>query len=236
MSDTEHWEEQAENWIAWARRPGFDSYWFYRERFFEVLPAPGGPAIDVGCGEGRLVRDLAPLGYSVTGVEPAPTLLKAAREAHPEGTYVAGSATSLPFADDSVDLAIAYNSLMDVDDLSGAVAEIARVLRPSGRFCLSITHPVADSVGFEDNAPDTPFVINGSYLGTAQFSGIAEQDGSVMGFRGWHHPISTYTRALESAGLLIEALREPVPADDAVGWDRWRRFPMFLHVRAVSPG
>jgi hypothetical protein len=32
------WEQEADNWIAWARTPGHDVYWRYREKFFELLP------------------------------------------------------------------------------------------------------------------------------------------------------------------------------------------------------
>ena len=35
------WEDQAENWLAWARTPGHDAYWAYRDAFFPLLPAPG---------------------------------------------------------------------------------------------------------------------------------------------------------------------------------------------------
>ena len=36
-----HWEEQAHNWIAWARTPGHDAYWSYRDAFFVLVPEPG---------------------------------------------------------------------------------------------------------------------------------------------------------------------------------------------------
>ena len=32
------WEQQAANWIAWARAPQHDPYWYYRDAFFEMLP------------------------------------------------------------------------------------------------------------------------------------------------------------------------------------------------------
>jgi ubiquinone/menaquinone biosynthesis C-methylase UbiE len=236
-TDKQHWESQAANWIEWARTPGFDAYWYYRERFFEILPPPGGLTLDVGCGEGRLSRDLAERGYDVTGIEPAPTLLQAAKEAHPEGTYVQGEAAELPFAADSVQLLVAYNTLMDFDDLDGATREFARVLKPvTGRLCITITHPVADSAGFTERHAESPFVIEGSYLRTAPFSGWAERQGIKMHFSGWHRSIATYSKALEDAGLLIEAIREPVPVDDAPAedWDRWRRMPMFMNINALK--
>jgi ubiquinone/menaquinone biosynthesis C-methylase UbiE len=235
-TDKQHWESQAANWIEWARKPGFDAYWYYRERFFEILPPPGGLTLDVGCGEGRLSRDLAERGYQVTGVEPAPSLRAAAQEAHPEGTYVDGEAAKLPFPDQSVRLLVSYNSLMDTDDLGGALREFARVLEPGGRLCVTITHPVADSVGFDSFDAEAPFMINGSYLRTTPFSGEVERLGLKMRFGGWHRSITTYARAIEDAGLLVEAIREPMPHDDApaVNWDRWRRLPMFMQLRVLK--
>ena len=65
------WEAEAPNWIRWAREPGHDSYWrFHREAFLESLPAPGRLTLDVGCGEGRVTRDLRDLGHRVVGVDP----------------------------------------------------------------------------------------------------------------------------------------------------------------------
>ena len=57
-----------------------------------------------------------------------------------------------------------------------------------------------------------------------------ELDGLEFTFAGWSYPLEAYTRALESAGLLIEAVREP--ADPAGG--RWARVPMFLLWRALK--
>ncbi|MCE7005237.1 class I SAM-dependent methyltransferase [Kibdelosporangium philippinense] len=237
-TDKQHWESQAANWVEWARKPGFDAYWHYRERFFDLIPAPGGVTVDVGCGEGRLSRDLASRGYAVTGVEPAPGLRKAAQEAHPEGKYVDGEASNLPFQDASVDLLVSYNMLMDVDDLDGALREFARVLKPSGKLAITIVHPVADSIGFDQSDPEAPFTIDGSYLATSAFNAVDTKEGISMHFSGWHRSIGTYAEALRQAGLLIETIREPVPHDDSPEdrFARWRRFPAFMQVLATTPG
>lgn len=65
---------------------------------------------------------------------------------------------------------------------------------------------------------------------------MAERGGLTMHFSGWHRPIFTYAKALQDAGLLIETIREPLPADDAPAgnWDRWRRMPMFMQLRALK--
>ena len=57
------WEDRAEGWIAWARKPSHDAYAFFRDAMFELLPPPQGRALEIGCGEGRVCRDLRELGY-----------------------------------------------------------------------------------------------------------------------------------------------------------------------------
>ena len=49
------WEANAEAFVAWARKPGHDSYWqFHCDQFLELVPKPGHSTLDLGCGEGRL--------------------------------------------------------------------------------------------------------------------------------------------------------------------------------------
>ena len=79
------WEAEAENWIRWARTPGHDAYWRYREAFFALVPPAGRATLEVGCGEGRVARDLAARGHHVTGIDSSPTLLHAARRPTPAG-------------------------------------------------------------------------------------------------------------------------------------------------------
>jgi ubiquinone/menaquinone biosynthesis C-methylase UbiE len=127
----EDWEQEAENWIGWARKPGHDAYWLYRDAFFELLPPPGRATLDVGCGEGRVMRDLTARGHRVVAVDASPTLVRAASQADAEGEYLVADAAALPFDDASFDLVVAYNSLMDVQDMPGAVREAARA--PNGK-------------------------------------------------------------------------------------------------------
>lgn len=234
-----HWEREAASWIAWARTPGHDAYWDYADRFFdEVVPPAGRRTLDVGAGEGRVARDLARRGHRVVAVERSPTLVRAAAAADPAGAYLLGDALRLPFDDGAFDAVVAYNSLMDVRDMPAAVREAARVLAPGGRLCVCVTHPFNDAGRFPSDDPDAPFVVEGSYLDRSWFEGRFERDGLTMTFAGWNHPLEDYARALESAGLRIELLREPKASAGAVAADpakhRWRRVPMFLFLRAVG--
>src|SRR5207249_5423370 len=132
------WERQAEAWVRWAREPGHDSYWlFHRDRFLELLPRPGRLTVDVGCGEGRLSRELKELGHTVLAVDRSPTMVRHAREADPELEVREGDAALLPVDDGAADLVVSFMSLMNTDDLEAAVREAARVLEPGGRYCIA---------------------------------------------------------------------------------------------------
>jgi ubiquinone/menaquinone biosynthesis C-methylase UbiE len=87
--------------------------------------------VDVGCGEGRLGRVLAASGHRVVGFDASPTSAHAAAT-HPEAHPVAvADAVRLPLPGGAADLAIAFMSLHDFDDLASAVTEVARVLTPT---------------------------------------------------------------------------------------------------------
>ena len=115
-----------------------------------------------------------------------------------------------------------------------AVTEAARVLRPDGRLCASVMHPLADAGTWQGDGADARFVIAGSYLESATFSAAVERAGLAMTFDGMRFPLESYARALEAAGLLIEAVREPPAPAGARGEQRWTRLPMFLLLRALK--
>jgi SAM-dependent methyltransferase len=229
------YEEQAQSWIHWARSD-HDSYWIYREFFFELLPAPGELTLEIGCGEGRVARDLRGRGHSVVGIDVSPTLLAAAREADHESDYRLADAAGLPFEDGSFDLVVSYNSLMDMDDMRGAVREASRVLRPGGTFCICVTHPINDAGRFENTEPGARFLMS-MYRGRRRYDEWFERGDAKIRCVYWYYPLEGYTRALEDAGFLIEAFREP-PVDKsrfAPRGERRLRIPNFLLIRTVKP-
>jgi SAM-dependent methyltransferase len=238
MELRELWETNAAQWIEWARAPGHDSYWnFHRDQFLEIVPPPGHRTIDIGCGEGRLTRCLKELGHNVIGIDTSPALIAAARELDPSVDIRLADAAALPFDDASADMAIAFMSLHDINAMPAAVQEAARVLEPGGYFCVAIVHPINSAGRFETTADDepAPFVIKGGYLETLDYSDAVERDGLSMTFHSQHRPIESYFLALEEAGMLVEALREPRVPDRVVKTDRgrrWQRVPLFLHLRA----
>jgi hypothetical protein len=115
-------------------------------------------------------------------------------------------------------------------DMPVAVSEAARVLAPGGRLCACITQPVQTASAWDQEDEDAPLVVSEAYLDRRWMDAAVERDGLKLTFDGWCYPLEAYTRALEAAGLLIEAIREP--ADPAGG--RWARVPMFLMWRALK--
>lgn len=215
------------------------AYWrFNRDAFLTLVPPPGRRTLEVGCGEGRVARDLAARGHRISGIDTSATLVALAREASPELDLAVADAAALPFADGDFDLVIAFMSLQDVDDLDGAVREAGRVLEPGGRLVAAIVHPLNSAGTFTGDDPAGPFVVEGSYLHPHRNVDVVERDDLTMTFVSEHRPLEAYSRALEAAGFLVEAIREPALPPGA--WDartvgRWSRLPMFLHLRAVRP-
>ncbi len=229
MSDTpetDHWTAHATDWIAWARKPGHDAFWAYRDAFAAFVGPGPGRAIDVGCGEGRVSRLLAESGWHVTAADPVLPLLDAAEAESSATAYHLAPAHDLPVPDRSYDLVLAYNMLMDVADPRAAVGEMARALAPDGRLVISIVHPMAD-MAVRDGS-------DANYFGRQPFSGSDSRDGLTMNFRGWTMPLSGYTDLIAQAGLVITRIAEPRP-DRQTGWStaaKWSRFPLFLWMEA----
>ena len=96
--------------------------------------------LDAGCGDGGLVCAAASRGAAAIGLDPDPAMLAAARMraggAHVQAAFVDGRIEQIPFGNASFDIVVAVTVLCFLADASGAVREMARVLRPGGRLVL----------------------------------------------------------------------------------------------------
>lgn len=222
------WERHAARWQQWTRVRGHDVYFELLNwpAFHALLPSAGRRTLDVGCGEGRGGRRLAADGHRLTGIDSSQTLLALAREAGGYEQLVCGDAAKLPWEAHSFDLVVAHMCLQDIENMPGAVDEIARVLEPGGRFCLAIVHPLNRASERLDN-----------YFAEQRFADELERDGLAMTFEGIDRPLEAYTRALSRAGFLIEELREPRPSSQDVAaaptLAQAASRPFFLHLRCV---
>jgi SAM-dependent methyltransferase len=103
-----------------------------------LMPLARRDIIDVGCGNGALLRDLVDIGADAErchGVDLLPERIDAARERDPHMTLRVADASSLPYDAVSFDLALQFTMLSSVldDAVRRAIAaETMRVLRPRG--------------------------------------------------------------------------------------------------------
>jgi ubiquinone/menaquinone biosynthesis C-methylase UbiE len=116
---------------------GFSSLLEVLER---LVPIEGLTLMDVGCGGGRLAKELAARGAKVTGVEPDPIQAEKNRQAEPVPglTFVESGGENLPADDASIDGVFYRYSLHHVpgDLLEPAMLEAVRVLKPGGYLCV----------------------------------------------------------------------------------------------------
>ncbi|GAA4485923.1 methyltransferase domain-containing protein [Gluconacetobacter asukensis] len=99
----------------------------------------GKTVLDVASGEGYGSALLAQVALSVTGVEiDAASVIHANREyRHANLVYVQGDARALPLADQSIDVAVSFETLEHLDDQHRFLDELKRVLRPNGLLIIS---------------------------------------------------------------------------------------------------
>jgi ubiquinone/menaquinone biosynthesis C-methylase UbiE len=118
-----------------------------RRGSFDALgPRPGETIVDIGCGNGLLTAELARgVGADgwVFGVDPSSDMRQSAIERCKGFEWVEiieGSAGNLPLAPETVDKAVSVQVFEYLDDLSGAVEDAHRVLRPGGKLVIGDIH------------------------------------------------------------------------------------------------
>src|SRR5437879_1438546 len=129
---------------------GTDSGW-RRRAARETGLAPGGSALDIACGSGRLTADLARLAGAagrVVGLGFGPQMLEVARREHPRLEFLDGDALNLPFEDRSFDASTIAFGLRNLADPVRGLREMLRVVKPGGRaVVLEFVRPPNGPVG-----------------------------------------------------------------------------------------
>jgi SAM-dependent methyltransferase len=167
--------------------------------------------LDVGCGEGQVARRVAKLGADVVGLDPTVAQLEVARERAGGPHYALAAAEALPLPDAAFDAALSCLVFEHLDPFEPAVAEIARVLAPGGRFALFLNHPLLQAPGSGwviDHILDEQYWRVGPYL-TDDPGSEEVAPGVVLPFV--HRPLSRYVHKMGEVGLLIDDMAEPAP-------------------------
>jgi SAM-dependent methyltransferase len=232
--EIDEWEVHA-GW--WAERFTEGADVEYEEQILPLLAAElagSERVLDIGCGEGQVSRLAARGGSTAIGVDAAWNQVSLAHGRGGGPAYVRADAPSLPFASHSFDAAVSCLVLEHLDALETVATEVARALRPGGRLCCVLNHPLTQTPGsglIDDHTVDPPerYWRVGPYL--VEQAGDEQVGGGVV-LRFVHRPLSRYVNAFADAGLLVERMIEPAPTGggDAVGPDA-TGVPRLLYLR-----
>lgn len=209
---------------------GFFNSFVDRPACLDLLGAVAGRRVlDAACGPGIYAEELTARGASVVGFDHSPRMIDLARERVSSADFrVHDLGAPLDWlADASVDLVLCALAIEYVDDRTGALRELRRVLRPDGALVLSKLHPTADRLRH-----------GGDYFGARVVEELWTGTPSPWPMRFWIEPLERTLAAITGAGFVVERLVEPrpVPAARDVDADRYQRYstrPFFIAFRCV---
>ncbi|MBK0869311.1 class I SAM-dependent methyltransferase [Saccharopolyspora sp. HNM0986] len=183
----------------------------------------GKRVLEVGCGSASCSRWLARRGAEPVALDISAGMLRHARDGAAatgvEVPLVQASADLLPFAAGSFDLACsAFGGVPFVADSGAVFGEVARVLRPGGRWVFSVTHPMRwifpDDPGPGGLTVTQPYFDRTPYL---EVNGLGQAT-----YVEHHRTLGDYVRQLAAAGLRLVDLIEPEwPKGATHTWGQW---------------
>jgi ubiquinone/menaquinone biosynthesis C-methylase UbiE len=184
----------------------------------------GKDVLEVGSGAGQCSRWIRSQGGRAYGLDLSHRQLQHSLRIDADSGVavpsVLGTATALPFADDSFDIVFSsFGALQFVSEIDVAVAETARVLRTGGRFAFSITHPTRWM--FPDDPSEEGLVASQSYWDRTPYVEVDDATG-VVSYVEHHRTLGDWVALLAGRGFVITDLLEPEwPADHDRVWGGW---------------
>lgn len=178
--------------------------------------------LEIGCGSAPCSRWLSARGAKVVAFDISEEMLRYGQRSMTPQTHlplIQASAEDLPFATASFDIAFSsFGAIPFVANSQQVMHEVARVLRPGGRFVFSITHPMRWI--FRDEPDEQGLVAVHSYFNR---SGYIERDEAGTATYAEHHrTLGDRIRELRAAGFVLEDLIEPVwPEGLERIWGQW---------------
>jgi len=182
--------------------------------------------LEVGSGAGqcsRCIRAQGALSYGLDlSIRQLQHSLRIDEDSGIAVPSVLGTATHLPFADDSFDVVFSsFGALQFVSDLERAIRETARVLRPGGRFAFSITHPTRWM--FPDDPSEAGLLASQSYWDRTPYVEVDDATGQVA-YVEHHRTLGDWVALLAGHGFVITDLLEPEwPEEHDRVWGGWSR-------------
>jgi SAM-dependent methyltransferase len=183
----------------------------------------GQRVLEVGCGSAPCARWLATQGAYPVGLDLSAGMLRhAARQCAATGIavpLVQAGAERLPFADGSFDAACsAFGAVPFVAEPDRVMREVARVLRPGGRWVFAVNHPMRWA--FSDDPGADGLVVSQSYFDRTPYLEVDAAGAAT--YVEHHRTLGDRVRDIVAAGLVLDDLVEPEwPPGRATVWGQW---------------
>ena len=139
MKDNKTYYDDFANWYERERHDGYHALIDQLQTDIVKSHCVGRDVLEVGCGTGMILKEIHPVARRAVGIDISPGMLAQAEERGLE--VVEGTATALPFEDDSFDVIYSFKVLAHVEEIELAMREVARVLRPGGMAALEFYNP-----------------------------------------------------------------------------------------------
>jgi ubiquinone/menaquinone biosynthesis C-methylase UbiE len=166
--------------------------------------------LDAGCGSGPIAVKLRDRGAIVAGFDSSAAMLELARKRLGPDTdlRLADLASPLPYPDGAFDDVIAALVLHYLQDWTGPLAELRRVLTPGGRLIVAVDHPFAIILMHRMQGENPDYFETRSWTDEWTFG----DHSALMTF--WTRPLHAMTDAFTAAGFRTAIISEPPPAPD----------------------
>lgn len=178
--------------------------------------------LEIGCGGAHGARWATKNGAKAIASDLSFAMLRHGQRVNKESgvppPLVQANGLELPFADESFDVVFtAYGVVPFIPRLDDLHREVARVLKPRGRWVYSTTHPIRWA--FPDSPTEAGLTVSRSYFDTTPY---AEWQGKKVVYVEHHHTISAHVTALSQAGFRLQDISEPQwPAHNQQTWGGW---------------
>ena len=186
-------------------------------------PVAGRRVLEIGCGSAPCARWLAMQGAAAVALDLSRGMLEHAAElGRATGIpvpLVQAGAEHLPFADATFDAACsAFGGVPFVAEPDRVMREVARVLRPGGRWVFAVNHPMRWM--FSDDPGEDGLVVRQSYFDRTPY--VEVDDSGAATYVEHHRTIGDRIRDIVAAGLVVEDVVEPEwPEGFERVWGQW---------------
>ncbi|WP_214367066.1 class I SAM-dependent methyltransferase [Pseudonocardia sp. H11422] len=183
----------------------------------------GARVLEVGCGSAPCARWLATQGARPVALDLSRGMLRhAAALGVSTGVtvpLVEAGAERLPFADSSFDLACsAFGAVPFVAEPRQVMREVARVLRPGGRWVFAVNHPMRWM--FSDDPGPGGLTVTQSYFDRTPYVEVDESGAAT--YVEHHRTLGDRVRDVVAAGLVLTDIVEPEwPEGRETVWGQW---------------